>query len=101
MDHAQFDMGLSPAVGAASPGSDAEQRLERRMARLFAIGYQSGCLHSFKITIILSLAAAVLNAVVGTLAAYALVRFSLPGRKLLDALVDLPLALPTAVTGLC
>ena len=42
---------------------------------------------------------AVINAVMGTLTAYALVRYEFPGRRLLDALVDLPLAIPTLVTG--
>ena len=41
----------------------------------------------------------VVNAVMGTLTAYALVRYSFPGRALLDAVVDLPFAIPTLVTG--
>ncbi len=40
-----------------------------------------------------------INAVMGTLTAYALVRYSFPGRSLLDAVVDLPFAIPTLVTG--
>ncbi|HJT76202.1 MAG TPA: sulfate ABC transporter permease subunit CysT [Gemmataceae bacterium] len=43
---------------------------------------------------------AVLNVVLGTLVAWVLVRYEFPLRRLLDALVDLPLALPTAVAGL-
>lgn len=39
------------------------------------------------------------NAVMGTLTAYALVRYEFPGRALLDAIVDLPFAIPTLVTG--
>jgi len=39
------------------------------------------------------------NAVMGTLTAYALVRYRFPGRALLDAIVDLPFAIPTLVTG--
>ena len=39
------------------------------------------------------------NAVMGTLTAYALVRYDFPGRALLDAIVDLPFAIPTLVTG--
>lgn len=47
-----------------------------------------------------SLAAAVINTVMGTLVAWALVRYSFPGRRMLDAMVDLPFALPTAVSGI-
>lgn len=45
-------------------------------------------------------AAAVINILLGLLIAWVLVRYRFPGRKLVDALVDLPLALPTAVAGL-
>jgi sulfate transport system permease protein len=48
----------------------------------------------------LSLYAALLNAVLGLLIAWTLVRFEFPGRRILDALVDLPFALPTAVAGI-
>ncbi|KPV50847.1 sulfate ABC transporter permease, partial [Kouleothrix aurantiaca] len=44
-------------------------------------------------------AMAVINAVMGTLTAYVLVRFSFPGKSLLNAIVDLPFAIPTLVTG--
>jgi sulfate transport system permease protein len=47
-----------------------------------------------------SLAAAGVNAVLGLLVAWVLVRYSFPLKRLLDALVDLPFALPTAVAGL-
>jgi len=47
-----------------------------------------------------SLAAATLNAVFGLLLAWTLVRYDFPGRKLVDTLVDLPFALPTAVAGI-
>jgi len=48
----------------------------------------------------LSALAALLNAVLGLLIAWTLVRFEFPGKRLLDALVDLPFALPTAVAGI-
>jgi len=48
----------------------------------------------------LSAYAALLNAPLGTLIAWVLVRYEFPGRRLLDALVDLPFALPTAVAGI-
>jgi sulfate transport system permease protein len=47
-----------------------------------------------------SLFAATVNAVFGTIIAWALVRYRFPGRRLLDAFVDLPFALPTAVAGI-
>ncbi|HET9653579.1 MAG TPA: sulfate ABC transporter permease subunit CysT [Usitatibacter sp.] len=47
-----------------------------------------------------SLAAAVLNALFGFLAAWVLVRYRFPGRRIVDSLVDLPFALPTAVAGI-
>ena len=48
----------------------------------------------------LSLLAALFNLVFGTLLAWVLVRYKFPGRKILDAVVDLPFALPTAVAGI-
>lgn len=47
-----------------------------------------------------SLAAAAFNLVAGTVVAWVLVRYPFPGRRVVDALVDLPFALPTAVAGL-
>ncbi|MDR3322685.1 MAG: sulfate ABC transporter permease subunit CysT [Zoogloeaceae bacterium] len=55
---------------------------------------------SYKISFGLSLLAAAINVVFGLMLAWALVRYSFPGKKLVDALVDLPFALPTAVTGI-
>ncbi|WP_162407740.1 sulfate ABC transporter permease subunit CysT [Pseudoxanthomonas jiangsuensis] len=47
-----------------------------------------------------SLAAAAFNAVMGTLVAWVFVRYRFPGRRLFDAMIDLPFALPTAVAGI-
>lgn len=55
---------------------------------------------SYRLTFLASLAAAATNVVFGFLLAWALVRYEFPGRKLVDALVDLPFALPTAVAGI-
>jgi sulfate transport system permease protein len=55
---------------------------------------------SYKISFGLSLLAAAINSVFGMLLAWALVRYSFPGRKLVDALIDLPFALPTSVAGI-
>jgi sulfate transport system permease protein len=55
---------------------------------------------SYRLTIGASLAAAAINAVFGSLVAWVLVRYRFPGRRLVDALIDLPFALPTAVAGI-
>src|SRR6266568_3615270 len=55
---------------------------------------------SYRITFGASLLAAVINAFFGVLTAWVLVRYRFPGKRLLDALVDLPFALPTAVAGI-
>jgi sulfate transport system permease protein len=58
-----------------------------------------GAWAAIKLTLIASAGAALLNAVFGTLIAYVLVRFRFPGRSLFSAIVDLPFAIPTLVTG--
>ncbi|MFL9608773.1 sulfate ABC transporter permease subunit CysT [Methylobacillus sp. Pita2] len=55
---------------------------------------------SYKLTFGASLFAALINAVFGLLTAWVLTRYTFPGKKLVDALVDLPFALPTAVAGI-
>jgi sulfate transport system permease protein len=57
-------------------------------------------LASFRVTITAALLATAINAGVGLLLAWILVRYEFPGRRLLDALIDLPFALPTAVAGI-
>ena len=57
-------------------------------------------LASYRISFGASLIAALINLVFGLLVAWVLVRYSFPGRRLLDSLVDLPFALPTAVAGI-
>jgi sulfate transport system permease protein len=57
-------------------------------------------LASYKLSFGASLLAAGINTVFGALLAWSLVRYRFPGRKLVDALVDLPFALPTAVAGI-
>ncbi|MBI5904028.1 MAG: sulfate ABC transporter permease subunit CysT [Deltaproteobacteria bacterium] len=55
---------------------------------------------SFRLTFRTAFLAAAINAVFGFLAAWVLVRYRFPGKRLADALVDLPFALPTAVAGI-
>jgi sulfate transport system permease protein len=58
-----------------------------------------GATAAIRLTLITSTIAALINAVMGTMLAYVLVRFSFPGKRFLSAVVDLPLAIPTLVTG--
>lgn len=55
---------------------------------------------SYKLTFGASLLAAFFNAIFGGIVAWVLVRYKFPGKKFIDALVDLPFALPTAVAGI-
>ena len=57
-------------------------------------------LASYKLTFGASFLAALVNLVFGLLVAWVLVRYQFPGKKIVDALVDLPFALPTAVAGI-
>ncbi len=57
-------------------------------------------LAAYRLTFGASLIAALTNAVAGLLVAWVLVRYKFPGKRLVDALVDLPFALPTAVAGI-
>ncbi len=55
---------------------------------------------AYKLTFGASLIAAVINAFFGFIVAWVLVRYTFPGKRLVDAVVDLPFALPTAVSGI-
>ena len=57
-------------------------------------------LAAYQVTFGCAFTAAILNACFGTLVAWVLVRYRFPGQRILDALIDLPLALPTAVAGI-
>lgn len=56
--------------------------------------------HAFRLTFVAAIAIAIFNAIFGTAAAYALTKYKFSGARFLDSLVDLPFAIPTAVTGL-
>lgn len=58
-------------------------------------------LASYRLSMTTAFFAALFDALAGMLTAWVLVRYRFPGRKLLDSLVDLPFALPTAVAGIC
>ncbi|MGP1385579.1 MAG: sulfate ABC transporter permease subunit CysT [Thainema sp.] len=57
-------------------------------------------LSTYNVTFLTALAAASLNGVAGLVVAWVLVRYEFPGKRYLDALIDLPFAMPTAVAGL-
>jgi len=62
--------------------------------------FEPRTLAALKVSFGLSLIAALINAVFGMIVAWVLVRYRFPGRRLIDAIVDLPFALPTAVAGI-
>src|SRR6188474_171321 len=66
----------------------------------FAAVTSPRALASYRLSFGAASAAAAVNAVFGLLVAWVLVRYRFPGRRLFDALVDLPFALPTAVAGI-
>ena len=64
------------------------------------IATEPRALASYRLTFGASLLAATVNAVFGFIIAWTLVRYDFPGRRLVDAIIDLPFALPTAVSGI-
>jgi sulfate transport system permease protein len=69
-------------------------------SRFWEIAWSSRAISAYGLSFGASLAAALLNAVFGVLLAWVLVRYRFPGKGAVDALVDLPFALPTAVGGI-
>jgi len=69
-------------------------------AQFWEIATSPEALATYKISFGLSLVASLVNGVFGLVIAWALIRCRFPGQRLLDALIDLPFALPTAVAGL-
>ena len=67
--------------------------------QFWAIVTSRRTLHALKVSFGLAFAAALVNLVMGTIIVWALVRYRFPGRRLFDAIVDVPFALPTAVAG--
>src|SRR4051812_41548963 len=73
---------------------------ELSWADFWRLATSERALASYRLTFGASLAAAIANAIFGTILAWVLVRYEFPGRRLMDAMVDLPFALPTAVAGI-
>jgi sulfate transport system permease protein len=84
---------LFPVVAVATRG------FEEGTLHLVNALKTNGAVEALRLTITMAFATAVINAVFGTLVAYVIVRFQFPGRALLSAIVDLPFAIPTLVTG--
>jgi sulfate transport system permease protein len=67
---------------------------------LWRIATEPRALASYRLSFGASLLAATLNAFFGLIIAWSLVRYRFPGRRIIDAIIDLPFALPTAVSGI-
>lgn len=65
-----------------------------------AAGFSPRAIAAYKVSFGTAFAAALVNAVFGLITAWVLVRYRFPGRRIVNALVDLPFALPTAVAGI-
>ncbi len=70
------------------------------LPEIWTIATEPRALASYRLTFGAALLAASLNAVFGLVIAWTLVRYDFPGRRLVDAIIDLPFALPTAVSGI-
>jgi sulfate transport system permease protein len=70
------------------------------LEEIWRIATEPRALASYRLTFGASLLAASVNAVFGFIIAWTLVRYDFPGRRLVDAIIDLPFALPTAVSGI-
>ncbi len=68
--------------------------------RFWAAATSPRAIASYELTFGASFIAALINAVAGLLVAWVLVRYTFPGKRIIDGLVDLPFALPTAVAGI-
>ena len=69
-------------------------------SEFLTVGFSERAMAAYRISFGTALAAAALNGVFGLLTAWVFVRYEFPGKRLLNAMVDLPFALPTAVAGI-
>jgi sulfate transport system permease protein len=70
------------------------------ISQFFSVVTEPRVMHSYRVTFGTSIIAALVNCFFGLIVAWVLVRYSFPGKKIIDAMVDLPFALPTAVAGI-
>jgi sulfate transport system permease protein len=82
---------LATVVAKASAGG---------MASLWASMSSDRAVAAYRLSVLGALAAATINTLFGLIIAWVIVRYKFPGRRIVDALIDLPLALPTAVAGI-
>jgi len=73
--------------------------LEEGLLRFWGAVTEPVALAALRLTLVTAAVTTLINSVMGTLAAYVLVRYDFPGRQILNALIDLPFAIPTLVTG--
>ena len=69
-------------------------------AEFLEVAFSDRAMAAYKVSFGTALAAALVNAVFGMIVAWVFVRYDFPGKRILDALIDLPFALPTAVAGI-
>ena len=98
-------LGLTPDLAVADRSDPArrpvsEDRSNSVFDQFLDIVTSRRTLHALKLSFGLSFCAALVNLVFGTIIVWALVRYRFPGRRLFDAIVDIPFALPTAVAGI-
>lgn len=74
--------------------------LKMSLPELAALFTRPNVVNAFLVSIGCSLAAAVINCLFGTLIAWVLVRYEFPGKRLIDGMIELPFALPSAVAGI-
>jgi sulfate/thiosulfate transport system permease protein len=70
------------------------------LSQIWTIATSPTALSAYDVTFVTAFVAAAINGVIGVVVAWVLVRYEFPWRKILDAAIDLPFALPTAVAGL-
>ena len=91
---------LCEPAGADSALNDPAEIDHLELDYILGHGVSHPGLASYRLSLGASLLGALLNAVFGLLVTWVLVRYRFPGKRLLNGLVDLPFALPTAVAGI-
>jgi sulfate transport system permease protein len=76
------------------------QTFQMSWADFVSAAFDDRVMNSYRVTFTCTAIAASVNAVFGLIVAWVLVRYNFPGKKILDAFIDLPFALPTAVAGI-
>ena len=69
-------------------------------SEFFTVITRDRVVSSFWVSFITAFVASVINAVMGTIIAWVLVRYTFPGKRIMDGIIELPFALPTAVAGI-